>query len=109
MEGSASILLTGLDVHELDIAGSSWLGVVIHGCTICLIDEGLVGGTGTGISRGFAKDRRTSAVCVVTGETGPFSWFSSSRKLRVMDFFQCLGVDEDGTLVSDITRDRGSC
>ena len=108
MDGSASILL---EDHKVS-AGRSVLGLVSHGCTTrvtAAAAEGLGEGTVREV-RGLARESRTSAVCEVTGDTGPFSWFSSLRKVRVMDFFQCFGVEdgEEAALVS-MTRDRGSC
>ena len=52
------------------------------------------------------RESRTWAAVDWAGETGPFSWFSSSRKLRVIHFFQWWRGVVGWSLR---TSERGSC
>ena len=111
LEGSERILLLNwiwstLEGSEFTVSRLKIIPGVFQGWTILVWEMWRDGATGMGRRRDPPRERRTWAVWDVTGEMGPFSWFSSSKKFLVIDFFQCFGVEIlDSSLM---TRDRGS-
>lgn len=109
----------------VSLVAEAWEAGRAQGWTIlCELETGLEGATATGRTLGAGGTARTagatlfsesraSAVVLVLGDTGPFSWFSSQLplKLRDIDFFQCLavrGVSSLSVFISLTTRDSGS-